>query len=52
MFPALPTRIVMMRNIAMLGNVSSAQIMLAEMGKFARMDNGLKSLNVKAGICA
>ena len=50
--PAPPTRIVKMGNIAMLGNVSPAQIMLAEMDKFARMDNGLKSLNVKAGKCA
>ena len=52
MCPAPPTRIVKMGNIAMVGNVSPAQMMLAEMDKFARMDNGLKSLNVKAGKCA
>ena len=50
--PALLTRIVKMGNIAMLGNVSPAQMMLAKMGKFARMVIGLKSLNVKAGKCA
>ena len=50
--PALLTRIVMMGNIAMLGNVSPAQMMLAEMDKFARMVIGLKSLIVKAGKCA
>ena len=49
--PALLTRIVMMGNIAMVGNVSPAQMMLAEMDKFARMDIGLKFLNVKAGKC-
>ena len=52
MCPALLTRIVMMGNIAMLGNVSPAQMMLAEMDKFARMVIGLKSLIVKAGKCA